>query len=125
MEEVRLVQNKCARLRVHHPSDSERGTESGANSATRQAGGHWFEPSTAHSVAKSGSAARSHDDFATLAFRSEAWVADAGSAGIGGGDSLLLRRRKHEQMRLPERGRGFLDMRLDIANDPTCRGGCR
>src|SRR5437660_909456 len=35
----------------------------------RQAGGHWFEPSTAHRRSKSASALRRHDDFERLFFR--------------------------------------------------------
>src|SRR6266516_331823 len=66
-----------------------------------------------------------HDDFDRLPVSIRALAADAGSAGIGGEIFLLERVEKGFSIPAPERGRAFLDMSLDLANDPMCRGGSR
>jgi hypothetical protein len=50
-------------------------------------------------------------------------VADAGKAGIGGGGNFAVHWSKNSRNRGTERGRRFLDMRFDVANDPSYEGG--
>jgi hypothetical protein len=74
----------------------------------RQAGGHWFEPNTAHSPIEIRPAAQAMMiSIGSLSI--PALVADAGGAGIGMADEFLLAvRQKTLGIGAPERGRRFL-----------------